>query len=79
MMIERYLPGHVQHQFGEPQDWLDDDYVVVFSCTMSQVSWGRYILASEAMENFRHLVARPWAYDQGLADPGVTHAYKDWF
>lgn len=72
-MIERYLLGRVQHQFGEPQDQPNNNYVAVFSRTMSQVSWGQYIPASEVVDSFRHLVARPWAYDQGLADPGMTH------
>ena len=78
-MIERYLPGGVQRQFRELQDRPDDGYVVVFACSMAQVSWGHGIPASKAIESFRNLVARLWAYDQGLADPGTSQAYRDWF
>lgn len=62
-MIERYLPRHVQRQFEEPQDWPDDDYVAVFACSMTQVSWGHDIPTAETVDNFRQLVARLWAYD----------------
>lgn len=71
-MIEWYLPGRVQCQFREPQDQPDDSYAAIFACRMTQVSWGPGIPTVEAVDNFRHLVGRLWAYGQGLADLGTT-------
>lgn len=78
-MIEMYLSGRVQRQFGKAQDRPDDQYMAIFVRSKTQSSWGWYIPAHEAVQIFMQLVAKPWPYDQGQADLGTTQTYRDQF